>query len=321
MWSYWRRVPTLGTVITLLLISTSLCVASTCSESALRTFSANGPHAAFDHFLDLLEDKRCRNEPAFWVNLAQLYKRRVTDPANSCRAYRAYAEGLKSTRLQEAYVRVAKKGQLLTKGDCHRFREQLALAGDEFSSLLNNASTLVKQGTLYEALREYEFLMQLAPDDIRPIRGLCKTARLASATAKLANCETRLKAFESRMLIQGNESDGVGIAAWALSGVAVLFTGLTVWSGVERLSAYNRAIDAHHETELALALDDRARFDAAQLDEAKAGVEMNSAQKSMFLYGGFAGISALSAFTLWNFVDKPVVLLSPIGQLRFYATF
>ena len=297
-------------------------IASTCSDRALQTFTVHGVDAAFDHFHALLEESKCREEPAFWVNLAQAYKSKSTIALNSCRAQLAYIEALRSEELLPAYARVARRGVEQTKLDCNRIRESIDPEGVQYQDLLRATSSNVKRGAYHLALREYILLIGLAPQDQRPVRGLCKTARQASDDSMLQRC-LDLQA-QSRQRNDAGSSDalsGMTVGAWTLTLSTFVAGGLGVWSGFEMFEAYDDAVAAHHDTELALATNDRIRFDEAARREQESGKQMKDAEQRMIVYGAITGVLGLAAFTLWQFTDDTSVTMSDQGLIHLHATF
>ncbi len=322
MWGNGRRLSALvSSVLVLLCLSTSLCLGKTCSDEALRTFSHKGADAAFHHFHALLEEKRCREEPAFLVNLAQAYKSKSADPANSCRAHFAYEHALESKSLLSTYVRVARKGKEQTARGCERFMRQVYASTVNLEQRLESTSLLVRRGAVHLALREYQVLMEISPGDNRPVRGLCKTARLAQDERTLQICQKRSDEIEALRIARASEMQGQRIALWATSGLAIIAAGAATWYGVEMFEQYDRTVDAHEESILARNAMDEASFMAAQRREESAGQQTVDAQRLMYWSVAVAGIASVAAFTVWQADTQVSVTLVSPASLGVSASF
>ena len=86
---------------------------------------------------------------------------------------------------------------------------------------------------------------------------------------------------QSRQRNDAGSSDalsGMTVGAWTLTPSTFVAGGLGVWSGFEMFEAYDDAVAAHHDTELALATNDRIRFDEAARREQESGKQMKDAE-------------------------------------------
>ena len=104
MWCHGRRLFTIGLV---LFSFSEMAHAGPCTEEGLRAFRKSGAETAFYRFHELIEERRCRSEAGFLVNLAQVYKAHDVDPGNKCRALLAYTDALEQPNLEPPFPRVA----------------------------------------------------------------------------------------------------------------------------------------------------------------------------------------------------------------------
>ena len=97
--------PALIWTVLILMMLTSSAVAGACSEDGLRYFTKYGVSRAYFRFHELIEEARCRKEPEFLVNLAQMYKSGSNDGATACRALLASMDAWQSPELSPPYPR------------------------------------------------------------------------------------------------------------------------------------------------------------------------------------------------------------------------
>ena len=155
-------------------------------------------------------------------------------------------------------------------------------------------------------------LMEISPGDIRPVRGLCKTARLAQDERTLQICQKRSDEIEALRMSRASATQGQRIAVWATSGIAIIAAGAAAWYGVEMFEQYDRTVDAHEESKRAQLGMDYVAFTTAQGREENARKQTIDAQSKMYLSVAIAGIASVAAFTVWQLDTKVnVTLVSP----------
>ena len=299
---------------------TSSAVAGACSEDGLRYFTKYGVSRAYFRFHELVEEARCRKEPEFLVNLAQMYKSGSNDGANACRALLAYMDALQSPELSPPYPRVARKGQRSVGPDCKAFAGQSALVTEFFYQSMREARELASQGRFHHALREYRLLMYLRPKDERPLNGFCKTARLSRDRDSVAFCESRQVDLQST--VQQRDDDSVAGWAWTTTSLALISAGVTVWQGLTLYDNYQAAWAAHDRGRAAGADNpDSPQVAIEQGKLTEASRKARRAEVMTWISGGLTIGFSIAATTLWLSDDGGSITFVPGTGLGYQTTF
>ena len=285
-------------------------MAGPCSEEGMQVFRSSGFLKAEEKFNLLLEEPRCQAEPEFLANLGQLYKARLREGLNGCRAWMAYRDALKSKALSGPYPRVAADGINTAGPICTDQRALLLDPDHEMRERLPQIEALARAGRPRQAFREYRLLRQLFPNDRRPLNAFCKLARKIGQQHSHQECQVR----NTVTAVPDKEESGVG-ANWVFGALAVVSTGAAVWQGIETKMAHDDAWSKNqHLTREGNSLSDSefAQLRSSVLkdsEDAERHFQVTAALGAVAIVTG--GIAVYYLYT----DDSSEVSLSPTGQL------
>ena len=285
-------------------------MAGPCSEEGMQVFRSSGFLQAEEKFNLLLEDPRCQAEPEFLANLGQLYKARLREGVNGCRAWLAYSDALKSKALKAPYPRVAADGINTARPICSDQRARLQDPEQEIRNRLPEIESLARAGRPRQAFREYRLLIQLFPDDRRPLNAFCKLARKLGQQHSHQECQVKNEVTA----VPHQKDAGLG-AHWLFGTLAVVASGAAVWQGIETKIAHDDAWSKNqHLKRESNSLSDAefAQLRSSVLDEsddAEQHFQITAAFGAVAIITGGIAIYCLYAD------DSSEVVLSPSGNL------